>query len=337
MRTCLILTAIVLASAKSPAPPPLAVKAGSLGSLASSHTLACTINGVEAADDLVNGIFYLTQAGHRCKAGGRADECAIEVSYALESINAMVNVVLKALNGCAGLLNSFPAECAAATSQVTENFFGVAATGSSIHKYCGKSEGSGDLKPIQGMAGAITFYEDDHFNHHTAHCVVDIKSLVKTAIRATLGFITVGDTCKDHTEAGRERCDRNILYVVASIAEMGEFIAGAVGHCGKPPNTEAACAGAVLGLLRDLTKLSAAGENLANQCRLTPAQRLYMESPIVIKERSDSGLLQLGLAAMLPIAAALSFVAGKKWANSHREHASALIRIDDCDDVDDLE
>jgi len=196
--------------------------------------------------------------------------------------------------------------------EVTAAMAGVAATSSGIATHCPKSA----LKPVTGVQQSVN---DGHFSHGLAHCIVDAKSLIKTVIAASVFIADASQTCKVQGPA----CSLSILRILGSVTRMGEYIAGVVGHCTKPGNQAAARAGEVLGLLRNLGDLSTAGTHMSILCALTDAERLYLENEdddvTETPETTNGSFLMFSLAALLPITAVLSFVAGRRMAKSSRQ------------------
>jgi len=278
--------------------------------LTTADTATCAINGVEAADELVNSVLFIWQASSRC---GRASTaaCSVDVNDAIESVTGMINVILKAIQRCGGVLQDMRARCGLAAGEVTESLAGVAGSISGIAEHCEK----GDIKPVQGLKDEFMI-GSNHMTPKLAACVVDIKSMTKSVLKASLGFATVKTNCDESTGA----CVGNVLYIVSAMAELGEYIAGVVGHCSTPVNHDAACASDILGLLRNLAHLSASGTSLAAACALTGPERLFLENDgNDVQEAQDdtkSKSLSFGLAALLPITAVLAFMGGRRMAKT---------------------
>lgn len=276
--------------------------------LTTSDVATCAINSVEAADELVNSVLFIWQASSRC---GRASTaaCSVDVNSAIESVTGMINVILKALQRCGGALQGVKERCGLAAGEVTESLAGVAAASSGIAENCHK----GDIHPVEGLKQEF-LVGSNHMTPKLASCIVDIKSMTKAVLKASLGFATVKTNCDESSGD----CVGNVLYIVSSMAELGEYIAGVVGHCSTPVNHQAACASDILGLLRNLAHLSASGTQLAQACSLSAAERLYLENDKDAQAEDDTNTRSLGfaLAAFLPITAVLSFVGGRRMAKS---------------------
>jgi len=271
--------------------------------------VACALHGAESADDLLDSIVFIWAAVERCGRTHDALHCAVDVSYAIESVNHMINTILKAVQKCGVAFQGAHAKCGLAVGELTESFAGIAAVSSGIVEHCPPNSGATTGGPAI-MAGRNTV----NFPHKFAHCIVDMKSLVKAILKATLRLVTLKDNCQDNPQ-GRY-CARNVLQVVGAFAGMGEFIAGAVGHCSQVTNQNAACASEIIGLLRQLSNLGKAGTTLSKECALSEAERLYLDTgdDDLETETTGSNFMNMGLTALIPVTAVLSFVVGRRIA-----------------------
>merc|ERR1712178_228046 len=111
---------------------------------------------------------------------------------------------------------------------------------------------------------------------------------------------------------------------MGAFTEIGEYVSGAVGHCTVPTNHDAVCASDVIGLLRETAGLAEAATSVATECQLSEAERLFLASDEVEMPKAaapvpaSTNFMTMGLAALLPVAAALSFVAGRRMAKGQR-------------------
>jgi len=315
MRPLIFLAVIILGAAQTPSPSPPSEATAMItgGATVPAHSW-CAINSLLISDELMNSIIFIWQGVLRCGNGKASPnvECSVEVSYAIQAVNNMINTVLKTVDDCTGALQG-KAQCGMAVGQVTSAMAGVAATASSIAEHCPKTS----MQPVPGLQQAAV--GNPPFSHALAHCIVDAKSLIYSIIMMSTLIADASQDCKVKGEA----CTVSILMVVASVARMGEFIAGVVGHCSKPPNQAGACAGGVLGLLRNLGDLATAGKTMGVVCALTMGERLYLEESrrgkqIQTEATIKDKLPMFALAMLLPITAALSFVAGRRMAKYHQ-------------------
>merc|ERR1719482_414010 len=92
-------------------------------------TAKCALNGAEAVDEMLDSALFIMASMLRCDKSTCAHcqiRCALDVSTAIESVNAMVNVILKAVDKC-GDLNTEHADCGLAVGVLTRSFAGLAA------------------------------------------------------------------------------------------------------------------------------------------------------------------------------------------------------------------
>ena len=115
------------------------------------------------------------------------------------------------------------------------------------------------------------------------------------------------------------------MDVVTVLSNFGAVIADAYSECSEynaeanhkaEPNNVAECAAGVLDGVSALTHLSELGMTMKKECSET-ASRLYLASNSEVSAATSSPLL-LALAAVLPITAVLSFVAGSRFAKSRK-------------------
>merc|ERR1719482_1983000 len=110
-------------------------------SLASAKdTGDCGINGARAVDDLLDSATYIWASVQRCqkpKVGGSGNQvlCAMDVSAAIESVNAMVNVILKAVEDCEGLEGEND-KCGMAVGVLTKAFAGLSGSSAGVAAKC---------------------------------------------------------------------------------------------------------------------------------------------------------------------------------------------------------
>merc|ERR1712070_444624 len=238
--------------------------------------------------------------------------CAMDVSAAIESTNAMVNVILKAVEDCGGLEGEEP-KCGMAVGVLTKSFAGLAAGSAGVKAKC--------VDHLTFLVQKPGVNDDSHALNSAAQtasfgqCLVDVKDTVKSLFKATKRLLTVKENCDGEHE---RHCAHNALKIVASFAGMGQYLAAAVGRCS--PNTvknqglrdEGQCAEQVMELTRHLQNVGRASVDLNKYCEIG-AERLY-QLEHGVEDQSGSSTLTMGSAALLPFSAVLSFVVGSRFA-----------------------
>jgi len=303
-----------------------------LGGLAfaSADTSTCALNGARAVDDLLDSSTYIWASIERCKKPNGKNQgnqllCAMDVSAAIESVNAMINVILKAVEGCGQLGEGENVKCGLAAGVLTKTFAGVAAASAGVAAKCPSMFNNG--KPLtflasgpnvnQGNGALASAAQQATF----AQCFVDVPDVVKSLFKATNRLIHVKSACNGDSD---RLCARNSLKVVAALSALGQYLAGAVGDCTAQTaanaklQDDAACSSAALELVRHLTRLGSAGSALQMECA-GGEQRLYaLEHGEDLEQGSNTNSMTFILGAFLPIAAVFGFVGGSRVAKVQR-------------------
>merc|ERR1711959_215734 len=239
---------------------------------------------------------------------------AMDVSAAIESVNAMVNVILKAVEDCEGLQGENE-KCGLAVGVLTKSFAGLAAASSGVAAKCAYKLDFLVQQPgiTTGTSALASAAKQASFGA----CLVDVKDTTKSLFKATKRILTVTDNCDGEH---KRDCAHNALKIVAAFSSMGQYLAGAIGRCS--PNTVAnkglreggQCAEQVDELVRYLTDVGRAGVGLHENCE-EGAERLYqLEHGVEMQNGGNS--MTIALAALLPIGAVLGFVGGSRFARS---------------------
>jgi hypothetical protein len=293
----------------------------------------CALDGARAVDDLLDGATYIWASVNRCNntAGNTQANtilCTLDVSAAIESVNAMVNVILKAVQKC-GHLESESAQCGLAVGVLTRSFAGLAAASSGIAARCPNKHLNNNTVstplvygiPVYdqqtALASASGVANADKATPATfAQCLVDIKDLTKSLFKAIKRIMTMQDSCED----GNRHCTHNTLKLIASLGAMGEYLSSAIGKCQMNTTAQEAlidhseCVSEVMHLVRHTSNVGRAGVDLQQHCQLG-AERLYqLEHGNVQPPSSNS--MTFALAAFLPLTAVLSYVVGRRLAKS---------------------
>lgn len=277
---------------------------------------SCLVDSAEAVSDLMDGSMFIWASVARCGHAGEMVKCEINIASAIQSVNSMINVILRALDKC-GDIHTANAECGIAASVLTKSTAGLTASSGGIIQKC-----------FQHPAHGNNFVHQE-----PAMCVVNIKNTAKSLFKTIKAFMTVKNNCK---EQDSRACASNALSIVAAFAGMGEYLAGALGQCSPNGFVGARCAQEGEMLVHHLMKVSQAGVDLSAACGEKPA-------PVVIPgvtqgptKAPDLGILDTGrlysedaaktktvmgaspnflLAAFLPVTAIVSFVGGRSYAN----------------------
>lgn len=268
---------------------------------------------------MMNSVIFIWQSVERCKEMVKSwgtehkAKCSLDVSYAIEAVDNVINLVSNAAEGCEHVL-SRKEKCNSAVMSATSAMAAVAGASSGIAEDCPKHS----VKPAPGLGEALSG-TDGKFPQGLALCIVDAKELFWSVLHFGANANDAHQTCGG-SGAGSPRCVDAVLHTLDSVAQVGEFIAGVVGHCTEPGDAKAKCASDVLALLRDLNSLGVSGNSMSKRCGLSRRERLYLQGKRdhLIDDEQSLPLPTIGLAALLPITAVLSFVVGRRMAKARQ-------------------
>jgi hypothetical protein len=308
----------------------------------------CALDGARAVDDMLDAATYIWASTQRCNTttGNTQSDttlCTLDVSAAIESVNGMVNVILKAVQKC-GHLESESAQCGLAVGVLTRSFAGLAAASSGIAAKCPtKLNNFTPKKPlVYNVASTVTQSQQSalasaqaaaqaHQNQllgtqmaSFGQCIVDIKDLTKSLFKGMKRIMTMKQSCAD----GTPHCAHNTLKLVASLGAMGQYLANAVGRCSPATVTNAnritnsECAGEISHLVRHVSNVGRASVDLQQSCEIG-AERLYQIEHGEVENQSSNSMT-LVLAAFLPLTAVLSFVGGSRFAKPRAQDFDTL-------------
>merc|ERR1719487_2903561 len=172
--------------------------------------------------------------------GAEADaiRCSLDISSAIESVNGMVNVILKAVDAC-DKLKTENHKCGLAVGVLTEGYAGLAAASSGIVAKCpNKLNGFHSLETVgQAMANAgASAGHANNWGHGNAiatlpgqaagnsnfvnlqggaslgQCIVNVKNTMKSLFKAIARIMTIKHNCKDPNS---KDCAHNELKIMS--------------------------------------------------------------------------------------------------------------------------
>jgi len=286
--------------------------------LTSQEIAHCLVDGGEAVDDAADAALFIWAAYKRCGRSQMEVKCTVDIASATESVNSMVNVMLKALKKCHVLDAS---ECGMAAGKLTRAVAGLTAGGADIIQKC--------PKVFNHTVPSATL---PSFKTSQALCLVDVKNTAKSLMKITKEFMAVSKNC---AKEDKHACASNALRIIGGLAAIGEFVTGSIGHCTKANATSgnhvsALCAQAVSMVTHHTAKVAAASTDLSAKC-VAPAPasspkslnggtvviqqqiaRLYEQDS---KSRTTTSSLNIVLGAFLPVTAIVAFAGGRFYAN----------------------
>jgi hypothetical protein len=276
--------------------------------LVSAGNGQCAIDGSKAMDSTANAALNIWAATKRCDKGANsAAVCAVDIASSIHSVNDMITTIVAAVEDCGAIHTSHYA-CGMAVGGLTSASAALAAATGGILTSCPTS-----LKQSSKNAGL-----DETTN--LGNCLVDAKSSMTSLFSA-------GHQLKSISAA--DDTNRASLNVVAGLADLGSFLAAAVSDCslfkGGSDDT-ADCAAHSLALISALHNIAHAGIEMSHKCKVTKEERLYLENDEAAPKGSS---MPLALAALVPISAVVSFVAGSRFAKARTQS----VRETDCEEL----
>jgi len=309
MRSFVLLALVALTAAELPA--------AAFPGLVPEKKGDCLVDGAEAVSDLMDSAMFIWAAVARCGKKGDATKCEINIASSIESINSMINLILKAVQKC-GSMHFENEKCTLAASSLTESTAGIAAATGGIMEKC-----PGALAGIKHTT--LSSLRAINWKHGPeVTCIVDVKNSMLGLFKAMKKLMKIKNGC---TSLGSQTCVGTSLQVIEALAGLGQYLAGVLGHCAHDMK-EAECGQHVGSLISSLSKGAKAGLDMSKACTLTPAQAQVAAAPIVTEvqvprlyetyevaeDKVGSAPMNFILAAFLPVAAVLGFVGGSRTA-----------------------
>jgi len=274
--------------------------------VASAGQTQCALDGAASVDSFANAALNIWAATKRCEEGkAHTAMCAVDIASSIGAVNDMITTMVGAVDGCGALKSSHYA-CGMSIGGLTSASAKLAASTAGMLANCPTGEKQSPANP----PGLST---------HLGSCVVDAK----------MSMTALFDAAHKFSAVKKESNAKNDLNVVSALANLGSFLAGAVAQCsvfeGKG-NAAAGCASHSLGLVAALHNVANAGVNIADKCKVTAAERLYLEN----REATPAGSTMPHVhAALHPNTAVFSFVAGSRFAKSRAQS----VREADCEQL----
>jgi len=284
---------------------------GAVGLASASDQTQCALDGAASMNSMADAALNIWASTKRCDKGAALDaRCAVDISSTIHSVNDMIMTIVSAVEDC-GAIHTEHYECGMAVGGLTSASAALAAASGGSLLACPNS-----LKQANPPFDTST---------QVGKCVIDAKSSMASLFSASASLKSVKKNCDTKGSA----CDNNALNVVSGLADLGSFLAAAVNDCSLfkgAGNADAACESSSLALVSALSHIGTAGLAIADKCKVSKAERLYLENGEATPTGSS---LPLALAAMLPLSAVVSFVAGSRFAKSRTQS----VRDADCEQL----
>jgi len=282
---------------------------------ASSHH-KCELNAGDAVEHGMNAVLDIWAATKRCHGpDGMAVKCERDVASSIQELTAFGGAVAEMVGSCAGVKME-NADCAEAANSLVSATAGLAAASGAIANDC---------------AHIVPEHLNEDVNEEETllgKCTADAGDSMNSLFHSTSALQHVQKKCSDSKKNGK--CTVEALDVVSVLSSFGAYIAAAYNDCSaydakrthsKGADTSAAaCTADVLAGIADLSALANIGLKMNKACA-SSSSRLYLNTNVEATTAAGS-LSNMALAAFLPIAMVLSFVAGRRFGKADQSSRS---------------
>lgn len=236
----------------------------------------CVLDGAEAINEAMDAAVYAWAASQRCTpAALKANnvvKCEIDIATAAESVNRMINVILRSVNEC-GAIKSESASCGMAAGRLTAHFAGMSAASGGIVQECAndlQKKHSFVMRDALRKNGAGLPLTDPRWPQgEQLTCAVDIKGGMNQVFQVAADIAQAQKNCdkKDH------KCSYDAIEIISSLSGLGKYILGTIDHCqsGVPTaikNFPLTCSEHIANLVREVTGFISDTDALAADCGL---------------------------------------------------------------------
>lgn len=275
----------------------------------------CAFDGAQAASEMSDVVVYMWAAQQRCAPAPtghpNSPKCTVDIAASLKALNDMVTIIVKAVNDCT-TINTENYECGMAVSKLTGGAMGLTkATANTLH-YCPSAQSEhgvpADVNPSPKSIDTKGLTD-------IGKCIVNVKAATSNIFKAALEASKIKSSCAGDSIT----CGRNALHLIGAVGSMGGALGIGINKCekasGRTGNVDSACAGAITEAVAAIVKVTDAGLGIQQKCVVKP-ERLY-ELENAEKQAKGSSLNIMMVAALVPIFAVFSFVAGSKFRRGH--------------------
>jgi hypothetical protein len=273
----------------------------------------CELDSADTVEHGVNAALAIWAADKRCHGTLLTEapvKCEQDVSTSIQELIEMGSA-LGGMVGSCGAVKLENWKCGKAADNVVAATAGLAAAAGKIADDCAHivpAALDGDVLDTATQLGK---------------CTADAGDSMTTLFHAHNSIQHLKDKCGAGSRRRRKGgCTVDALDVTSVLADFGAYIAAAYTECSEYHNaaadTEASdCADGVLSGIAQLTELAKLGLEMKDACK-SSSSRLYLDSNNEAASATTSPLV-LALAAILPVSAVLSFVAGSRFAKSRQQ------------------
>jgi len=277
----------------------------------------CTLDSTSAVAHGINSALYVWAATKRCTGDALAEagvKCEQDVTGAIEEVVGMAKDIAGMVASCDDIRNDNH-KCAMLVTDLVSKTAGLAHDGGALADKCDK-----DLVPKELDNGVLDKKTS------LGSCTVNSGSAMNSLFKAYNGINGAKKNC---AKDGRS-CTTSSLNLLSVISNMGKYLSKAVSNCKayegsqeKPKRSDDTysedCAASVLGSIADLSGVAQIGLQLKDACFVSDARLFIENGSTEVAEPAGSNFMVFGLAAMVPMTAVLSFLAGNRFAKARRQ------------------
>merc|ERR1711904_138019 len=134
----------------------------------------------------------------RCEKSKEEIKCSVGILSTVQSLNGMLNVMLKALNKC-GDFAPTDYKCTMAGLALTKASAGIGATAANVAQHC--------EHPSATLTGSSSIANGNWPQQDPAQCIVDIKDSLKNLFKAVRSLMAIQNKCS----MGSEHCAADVM------------------------------------------------------------------------------------------------------------------------------
>jgi len=292
--------------------------------------LSCNL---DSSDVVVNGIdsaVNIWAATQRCKGPAQVPvKCEQDIASAIQSVSLMANAIANMVGSCDK--EAQLGQCAVSVNKLVGTTAGLAAAGGLMANKCGKVPAPNTPQDADLPANVESATQ-------LGKCTADAGDSINSILQASN---TVREAKKDCSSKGKG-CPTSALNVLSIVSNMGSYIFSTVSDCQQYKDEQnkvdspayvagLECTESILSAIAGLSNVAAIGLNIKDDCAAT-SSRLYLESKTGANtEGAFTNPTVLVLAAILPITAVASFIAGSRFSKS-RKDTRVLTSV--CDEIE---
>jgi len=291
-----------------------------LGMMASANG-DCALDSSSAVAHGIQSALNVWAVTKRC-TGAVFEEagvkCEQDIAAAIQTVTAMANDIAGMVLQCDDLQRDNH-KCARLVTGLVSKTAGLAADGGFLADHCGKIVPKEFAHNVLGKATMLGM------------CTVNSGAALNSLFKADKVIKGASQNCGGDGPQGAKKCTTSSLNVVAVLANLGAFLSASVAKCNTYSEMTThhnndnvngyvdACATGVLHSIADLAGVAQIGLQLKDACQVSDARLFIENGSDEVTQPAGINPVVFGLAAMVPIAAVLSFVAGSKFAKARQQ------------------